>query len=520
MNAVLTVPGFPFVSGLLSDLFQQFQHTGLLSQDIAMPASALNKMKARLLILEACVKAVEEVAGPISVSGVPCIYNVDKWSEKRLCGYAGIDITVKPDELLASYLASWITGSNAREVFQTHIRRNLLWYYAQNRSFESALNLLLDLFSAGFIRSIMVFRDILGSLAEVYAMNIDVSSLRDTDISDRGRINEGLTVIRTLLRDGQQVQDRTLSIVDALIDSAADRIEHARCSETFDEWIVRLAQLWGPVWSLTTMMAPIAGPYMTPLQRAVVPQMEEIAADLLAFFSPMRFFLSYRLAPTLPLPTEELAGVYFEKYGSTWLQRLASDRLMLPNKAVIDIQNQTENGAITPASITVPEDWDLYSELADPLFTAFESEGAYIRTEGFEWNLLLEVSKHLGWIPAEDKSERPPDELLVNAREQLARAEVQSFSTRAETVEVAVALYPWNSDIRANYAESLWLDDQKEGALEQARQAVLLEIRSPQHWNLLAHVCPDTEAEVLRSMSKSVTKLVEDAQSKLAAMKR
>ena len=95
MPVDVAISGLPFVSSLLGNLLQQLSDVGLLFM-LDLEESTLNSMKARLLILEACMKAVEEAGGPLSVSGIPAVYNVDVWSETRLCGYAGRDLEVSP----------------------------------------------------------------------------------------------------------------------------------------------------------------------------------------------------------------------------------------------------------------------------------------------------------------------------------------------------------------------------------------------------------------------------------------
>jgi hypothetical protein len=518
----VAIPGQSFVSSIFTALLRQFQDIGLLLSIGGLSESALNKIKARFLLLESCFKGAEQITGTVCVTGIPAIYNVDVWSDDRLCGYAGLDLTVSPHSLLSSYLSSWITCSRDPDVFYRHIRRNLLWYYAQTGKFESALFLALDLFDSGFIPSLNSFRDALGSLVEVYVLNVDVSGLKGAKINDRARIGNEIGSIRESLTGRQAVPERVRGMLDALIDETANRMDRARQSHTFDEWIISLLRLWGPVWSLNTMIRPINEPFMNPLQKAAFTQMDELHADLGAFFGELSVLSEYKFPPEFTLSSfSHLGNEYQLKYGPDWLKRLTDDRLLAPDAMVQILRTQDHGHTPQPAALVVPPGWALQQELANPLFTVLERDAHVVRSTDFASELLLEACTQLGWSPASGNS-RPSDQLLIQARDLLAAWESQRLSEEVgrthnlEEVLPALTKYPWNADIRRRYAELLWSYGQFGAALDQALHAILLDSLSPENWEFIGRICPSEEAPVLVASASAVRSLIYDARDKVA----
>ena len=425
-------------------------------------------------------------------NGMPVIYNPSSWTSDQLCGYAGRDLEITVDELVASYMESWLFQLRYEEQAKNHFLKCALWFSEKHgRDPLTGISFLLDLFAHGFFVNWNIFGDVLNSYLRFHALGIDLSFMAQTTVANAAFINENLGRV---VREYEKV-DLDLARFDALIAAVGeltmDLIQRARQAQSLDEWLIREACVCGPVWWLSIIYHASTDMNFGILTRRMLSKIEEIGADLHATVGYRNVQAQFELPPVWHLaPDIDIAKGYRERYpDALWLDRMTEDRLLFPDSVREQIRAVGLEAFTSPA---LPRAWRFPSEkLAFPLCVAHGRNPSFMRSVDFSAEVIDDAITKMGLPPDQSESRITARRGLYELMDVALVNEISSLGPGAlaelHLTELR-ALYPWHAMLCLNQGIRHVLRRDLDGALDAFQRCLLIEPNGVAHWLAIAEL--------------------------------
>lgn len=476
---------------IVSRQLEQLRLTGLflaLTGNVGLAAASIHSLYE---VTRVSIEAAAGIGALPLLAPMPVVYNESTWRSDQLCGYAGLDLTVGADELLASYVEHWLTAARLPRVSAAHFLKCALWFTEKHdRDPAIGLLFLLDLFDHGFFASWPVFSDTLESFLSHCASGANLAFLFGATVADAARISQGFAQLASE-REGRSPDPVYLErLVAALIDLTVNRAQRARQAETLDDWLIHQATVCGPAWFLASEYPGSANPGFGIATRSLLSQIEAMSADLHACLLLSRQQAADELAPTFELRRfRDIADRYRERFpGEEWLEQLCIDHLLMPDRVAALIG---QAGPEIFSRSELPPEWRLPSErLALAHCTAHARPVTRVRSIDFDTQRLEAQVQAMG---------RPTDshEAQVAARRHLLQQELAALTEDAMNVADASEenvlklarirdLYPWHPLPCRLAGIAAGLRGDLEGARDLLMKCVALDPNGPEHWAALA----------------------------------
>jgi hypothetical protein len=496
------------ISELLSKLFMQLQLFGLFSAHFqtSLEEAVLDRLTIRPALLTTVATAIEGSATlALSLSAVPTISNRAQWSSpNKLGGYADRDLTVKLSEIIASYLGCWQNAVEHPDSASFRFIRLAFWYWREKGDVFAALELLADLYSAGFFLSQNHFGDAALTICDACTRDFDIATLAAQAFGSQ-EADRAVALAVDNLSERPHSSDKAQQLVDWWIERAIDQSERARAAPDPDDWVVQVAGLRITVQILHSLVERHRS-YMAAAQRAIASQFEEVRADL-GGAALVERLIAIEGRPLLFRVTgvEAVSIEYQRILGEGWLDKMLEDRLLVPNALctnVVKAYSGTPNSRAR--EIEIPAEWRMVSEsVAWPLCAAFGRDVDIECSQEFEGDRVVAACRKLGYEPESDGEGYTPNEFSseaqAHARRELSVTQLATLlrdgSLFAEAsanvvarLEEIATLYPWNHMIRRELGIRNDQSDNIEEGFRQMRAAVLLDPTDAMNWHSLSVV--------------------------------
>lgn len=513
MAAITKFDGISITSQIIEQQIAQLRYTGLFLALTGRIDEELHRIYPFYDVIKISLKVARTCALQPTPTGMPVIYNPSNWTSDHLCGYAGRDLKITGDELVASYLEIWLFQLRHTEASKNHFLKCALWYSEKrDRNPLAGLSFLLDLFDHGFFVNWEVFGDVLNSYVRGQALGIDWSFLDQTTIADVALINENLG--RTI-REYEEVAldlERFEALIAAVGELTMESIQRARLAESLDEWLIREASVCGPVWWLATMYHASSSMDFGILTRRMLSKLEEIGADLHAMIGLRNIQAQYELPPVWELASDiDIAKGYRERYpDDSWLDRMTDDRLLFPDCVKKQIRSV---GLEAFSSSTLIPGWRFPSEkLAFPLCLAHGRIPSFVRSVDFKRQLIQDYITQMGLPPDRDESKITARRRLLELAEAAlvdeTRMQGASFADAVRRLYELRALYPWHAMLCRYDGIHRGLRRDFDGALNAFQHCLMIEPDGTAHWLAIARLaelkgCAD-DAAALKEIALQV----------------
>jgi hypothetical protein len=491
------------ISQIIEQQIAQLRYTGLFLALTGNIGEELHRIRRFYAVIKITLMVARTYEQEPTLKGMPVTYNPSSWTSDQLCGYAGCDLEISSDELVASYVESWLTQLRYPNPSHAHFLKCALWYSEKHDQDPSAgLSFLLDLFDHGFFVNWNIFGDVVNSYIRFHALGIDLSFMGQTTIADVALINENLGRITREYEKIDPDAERFEALIAAVGELTMESMQRAREAESLDEWLIRAACVCGPVWWLSLRYYPSKSMGFGLPTRRMLSRIEETGADLHAMVGLRNVQAQFELPPVWGLASYvDIAKGYRERYpDDSWLDRMTEDRLLFPNCVREQIRGV---GPDAFTSYTLPWNWCIASEkLAYPLCLAHGRNPSFVRTVDFSPQLIDDSISEMG-LPSDR------EESKVTARRrllELAEAELID-ETRilgmSQVDELRLnelrALYPWHATLCRYDGISRGLRSDFDSALNAFQLCLLIEPDGVEHWLAtarLAHLkgCGDDAA--------------------------
>jgi tetratricopeptide (TPR) repeat protein len=494
----------------LSELFRQLQLAGIFVAyfEIAprdSTESFLGRIGLRPALLHSIATAIETYfPGKVSLSCAPAVYNRAQWSNpKKLGGYAGRDLTVKPSDLIISYLGCWEQAEQHPASASFRFTRLGFWYWRESGDVFAALTLLLDLYKAGFFLRKRDFGIAALTICDAYTRGFDIASLGDLNFHPEGAYEVVSGELEGLI-DLPHSKEKAQELMDWLLDCAIDESDRARQAPNPDDWIIHHTWL-GITTELLSSLGERHKKQLATTQRAIVSQFGEVRADMGAARRLTRFIsMDGRPVLVMNLAGVQSVGIEYQlTYGAGWLDKMLEDRILAPEALREKVKEAyTEAKLPTAREIEIPPDWQMVSEsVAWPLCVVLDRELMLERSRDFEADLVSATCRELGHSPDPD-SENPLPWDFDSAAQAKARRKLSVTQLAAlledkslfwkETAAGAIGkfekiadLYQWNHMVRRElgirYDEFGNVDE----GFRHMRAAILLDPTDAMNWHSL-----------------------------------
>jgi len=504
---MITIDGMPQMSAILSGLFKQLQMAALLTEHFetapSEPAkSFLERFGLRPSLLDSIFTAVDQyMPNSVSMTPVPAISNHARWSSSEILGGY---LSVKPGELLASYLGCWQQAADDPEACPFRFPRLAFWYWRETGDVLTALGLLFDLNKAGFFLHLKHFWQAVFMVCDAYTQDFNVKLLQNHDFkSQSGDQDLALTVQGLSGRPHNTA--KVQAVVEWVTDCAIEEAQRAREATTSDEWLFQQPILRAAVEILTSLDRKHKA-LLTVSQRAVASQFEEVRADLGG--AAMVTGLVARERRPLRIEYYGVTGVgleYQRTYGAEWLDKLLEDRVLLP-EALRDHFALAYAGATLPAfrEVEVPVEWRYVSEwMAWSFAVALKKDPVVLRSRDFDIETIYAKCREMGF-EAEEDTEDPgirefSSEAQSEARHELTVDELTGLlqspevfsdndAAAMEKLQTIISLYPWNNFARQELGIRYDQSGNVAEGFAQLRASVLLDPTYGLTWQSLSVV--------------------------------
>lgn len=508
MKSAVHIESLPKLSEFLSEFLCQLQLTGLFAAHLGLvpdksAVSFFDGVWPRRDFLYKLATMLEGyIPGELKVLETPAISNTIKWNcGNALGGYAGKDIPVTLSNLLASYLGCWRHALMFPAfVFQRFLRLGY-WYWRERGDVFDALELLFDMYRAGFFLRMQDVGSAVIPLCHAYTTGIDLEDLWALDFSSE-TIDAAIILKAAESFQKPHMENRVQLLVDWVSNRALDELDLAHKAANVDEWLIRRAWVGFSADFLTGLEKIHAG-RLASSQRAIVSQFEEMRCDLgwIAASDRARGKCGSTFVVDLSL-VDGLGSAYQGIYGAGWLDKLAEDRLLFPDVLHENVQ-AAYAGAPIPSvrKITIPRKWAIASEsIGWALSALFKRNLLHERSADFDDGLVVATCREGGHAPESGKGDDPEDfseGVQSRARDELAGSEFQEMlwgrGLFSKSQEVAIKgfeemseLYPWNYSARRELGIRYDEVGETQKAYHEMRAAVLLNPCDAIGWHSLS----------------------------------
>ena len=507
-------------SQIIEQQLAQLRYTGLFLSLTGRIEDELPRIYAFYEVIKISLDVARTYALKPTLKEIPVIYNPSSWTSDQLCGYAGRDLEITADELVASYLESWLFELRYPQRALAHFLKCALWY-SENRGQDplAGISFLLDLFDQGFFVKLTVFEDVLNSYVRWHALGINLSFLNQTTIADVALINENLERLTCEYEQVTLDLERFEALIAAVGELTTESIQRARQAQSLDEWLIREASIYGPVWWLSLMYHASSEMNFGILSRRMLSQMEETGADLHATVGLRNIQARFELPPVWDwqiASSLDIARGYCERYpDDSWLDRMTDERLKFPDCVREQIRS---NGLDAFTSPMLPPEWRFPSEqLAFPLCLAHGRNPSFMRSVDFSPEIIQDSIREMGLPPDRDESKitarRRLQELAEAALLEETRNQGTSFPEELRLKDLR-ALYPWHAVLcRYDGIQHVLRRRDSGRALRAFQCSLLIEPDGVAHWLAVAKLAElkgsRYDAAVLYEIAKLVANIHE-----------
>lgn len=524
---LITIEDMPRISELLSALLRQLQLTGLLIQYFATtPKEATESFLERFGDRPALVSAIASILesympGKFSVSTLPVVSNHVRWSDpKKLAGF----LSVKLDELLASYLGCWQNVTQYPDSAPFRFLRLSFFYWRECGDVFGALKLLLGLSEAGFLLRLDDVIAVALQLCDAYTTDFNIASLKNHDFNSA--VDDAILAGKLLgIEAKPHVDEKIRALFDWVSDYAFEISATARQASNADEWMSQQAAMKASV-DLLRLIDRKHRARLSATQRAIGSQFEEIGADLTA--GELMIKLAADQGEPLVYDFPGIAGVglaYMDTYGPTWIENMMEDRIIAPDGLRQCIE-EAYAGAKLPEvrQLTVPSVWRMASEeSAWSLCAAFALDLTLQRSLDFKAEEVEATWKELGYSVAPDSIFTEENmKAQAAARRELAIREFSDLfedpglfaadpagsAEALKKLEAFALLYPWNYVVRRELGIRYDQAGDVAGGFRQMRAAVLLEPTDAMNWQSLSVILNRLEAKDDAIFASGISRMI------------
>lgn len=501
---MINIDNMPQMSSILSGLFKQLQMAALFTQYFETAPrepteSFLERFGSRPALLNSILTATEMYRpGSVVTDPVPAVANRAHWSSPQdLGGY----LSVKPNELLASYLGTWNLGAQSAKSCPFRLIRVGFWYWHRTNDVFAALGLLFDLNRSGFFLQATHFAQAVFKLCDAYTRDFNIDLLENHNFESQSA-DDDLTRVLEDLSPRPHNPAKVQAAIEWVQDYAIDSAQRAREAKTPDEWFMHHSLLAGPA-EILVWLDREHKTTLTIAQRAIASQFEEIGADLGAVGRVT--WLAAREYRPLQINfsgAKVVALSYRRTYGGEWLDKLLEDRVLLPEALRDAFAAAYDGGALnTLPKVSVPPDWQQVSEwIAWSLAVAAERDPFVLRTCDFDGSVIKTKCEEMGFAPeGTTKFHEFSSEAQSEARYALIKEELAGlihspdvFSDDAETaikkLQEILSLYPWNNFARLELGIRYDQTGHVAEGFREIRASILLEPTYALAWKSLSVV--------------------------------
>ena len=104
---------------IIEQQITQLRYTGLFLALTGNLGDELPRIYAFYDVIKKTLKVARTHNLEPTPNGMPVIYNPSSWTSDQLCGYAGRDVEITAEELLASYMEIWLFQLRYEEPLKT-----------------------------------------------------------------------------------------------------------------------------------------------------------------------------------------------------------------------------------------------------------------------------------------------------------------------------------------------------------------------------------------------------------------